>query len=164
VNGVQLELVGKGWLAPFMGLDDGRYMQKCRGNYVCRGCIAGLTLMTGTVYGTCLSPVLAVNHDLKGVQVAPVNYTIYTAQGFVFGMFNYSADLKGLQIGLSNGTDTIEGLQMAVYNRCGTLTGGIQVGLFNKADEGCGVQIGLLNKIGKRVIPLINWQRRHQKI
>lgn len=67
--------------------------------------------------------------------------------------------MNGLSIaGLHNFHYSFNGVLIAGLRNKTTTGRGLQIGLFNRCNEGKLVQIGLINRIGKRTIPLINFQ------
>ncbi|MCW3101914.1 MAG: hypothetical protein JWO09_354 [Bacteroidetes bacterium] len=160
INGVQLELVGAGWVTPFLFLDDEGYIPKSRNHLQNNGLIFGTTLLAGKINGVGVSPFVITHHDLNGLIVAPVTVTLYNANGVTIGVINYVSSLSGLQVGVYNNTQQVSGLEAGIYNKCDDRSRGLQIGLINRSKEHKGIQIGLVNIIGKRITPLVNWSFR----
>jgi|GEM_PF-1465812 len=160
INGVELELLGAGWVTPFLFLDDGGYIPKSRNMLRNNGLIFGTTLLAGKINGVGLSPFVITHHDLNGLIAAPVTVTLYNANGITIGVINYVAVLNGLQLGVYNNTRQVSGLEAGIYNKCDDHSVGLQIGLINRSNEHKGIQIGLVNIIGKRITPVINWSFR----
>jgi hypothetical protein len=160
INGIQLELVGSGWVTPFLFLDDGGYISKSRDHLRTNGLLIGTTLLAGKINGVGISPFVITHHDLNGLIIAPVTVTLYTANGIVIGILNFSTSMKGVHVGIYNNTEQMNGLEAGISNQCRDRSTGLQVGLVNRSREHKGVQIGLVNIIGKRITPLVNWNFR----
>lgn len=93
------------------------------------------------------------HHSMKGIQIAGVGNTTDYLHGVQIGGFGngVTLDAVGIQIGLiGNVASTIKGIQIAgLYNynyaRNSNVTG-IQIGVFNYAENFVGLQIGLFNE------------------
>ena len=81
----------------------------------------------------------------KGVIINGLSCFSYKTTGLlVSGLVNSNYEFKGLSIaGLVNVAHVVRGLQ---------------IGLINKCTTGQVVQIGLFNRIGKRIVPIINFR------
>jgi hypothetical protein len=70
----------------------------------------------------------------------------------------------GIQVsGLLNNVYEFKGLMMAGISNKATKCNGIQIALINNCKSGRVLQIGLINRIGKRVLPLINFSFKGDK-
>jgi hypothetical protein len=87
---------------------------------------------------------LVRNSKLSGVSINGITCFTNQTSGFeVTGVMNLHYSFRGLVVaGLRNKVTTGRGLQIALINTC---------------KSGRVVQLGLINKIGKRVVPLINF-------
>lgn len=141
VHGVNFELIGYGWLAPFLGMDDGNSFQTASQD-INGFSIGGLTLLNIRVNGISFAPLLNVVGSNNGLQLSFFNANLSFINGVQLGVINYAQKSNGASLGLIN------------FSR---VTNGIQVGLFNKSNELHGIQIGLININQKRKIPIINW-------
>ncbi|MCW3070168.1 MAG: hypothetical protein JWO44_58 [Bacteroidetes bacterium] len=157
INGMQLELVGSGWVTPFLFLDDEGYIPKSRDHLQNNGLLIGTTLLAGKINGVGISPFVITHHDLNGMIIAPVTVTLYTANGSTIAVINYVSAMNGLQVGIYNNTQRLNGLEAGIYNQCDDYSRGVQVGLINRSNAHRGIQIGLVNIIGKRITPIVNW-------
>ncbi len=117
-----------------------------------------------SVTGVRLSLLLAVNHDVTGVDIGvAANRTLGDQAGFQVALYNeVSGDLRGTEFGvfLNDVDGELTGLQLCgganlaaggrgaqlsvFYNQAKELRG-LQLGLVNVAEELDGLQIGLLN-------------------
>ncbi len=83
---------------------------------------------------------------------------------FINGLSGYCYEIKGIQIsGLVNNTFELKGIAIAGIANVVTKGKGIQIGLINKCQTGSVLQIGLFNRIGKRVVPFINFSINKKK-
>lgn len=100
-----------------------------------KSAINGLSISTG----------LSGIDKLSGVAVNGITSSPYQMNGVeITGLINFHYSFKGFIVaGFRNKTTFGEGLQ---------------IGLFNSCREGKVVQIGLLNRIGKRIMPLLNFK------
>ncbi len=115
--------------------------------------------------------------DTTGIQFGVVNWNEGFFHGWQFGvandanghfvglqsgLFNYAAEMSGLQFGLFNTTHskTMTGLQCGVINYAAEMSG-LQIGLLNITPSLNGVQIGLANYNGNKdpmvFMFLANW-------
>ncbi len=85
--------------------------------------------------------------------------------GIIFnGLSGFSHEIKGFQFsGLINTTVDLKGVSVAGLANVATKANGIQIGLINKCKTGNVLQLGLFNRIGKRVIPFINFRIKKTK-
>ncbi|MFL5762928.1 MAG: LA_2272 family surface repeat-containing protein [Bacteroidia bacterium] len=128
-NGLNFEILGKGWLTPFLGLDDGGFVRQTRDKQVINGLSLGLTLFNGKVNGVAVSPIINTTYEVNGLKIGFVNVDL--------------CDTRGLEIGLINKADTVKGLQ---------------IGLINKAETVRGAQVGLININKSRTTLFLNWR------
>lgn len=88
----------------------------------------------------------------------------YNCGLFLNGLSGFCYKVKGVQIsGLINNIQALEGIFIAALGNVTTNARGLQIGLINKCKTGNVVQIGLFNRIGKRVIPFVNFQFKKEK-
>ena len=85
----------------------------------------------------------------KGVILNGLSCTAFKTSGLlVSGLINGNYEFAGLSIaGLANVAQKVRG---------------VQIGLINKCETGQVLQIGLFNRIGKRVMPIINFKFRKE--
>jgi hypothetical protein len=145
-NGLNIELLGQGWITPFLGLDDGGYTRNR--NQTINGFSFGLTLLNGQMNGITISPTFNTTFYFNGLKIGLLNFDLHKS--------------NGLQIGLVNSNDENNGLIIGVFNKANK-TKGVQFGLINKSDELHGLQIGLININDSRTLPFINWTTRRKK-
>jgi len=145
-NGLNFELLGSGWMTPFLGLDDGGYTRKR--TQTINGLSFGLTLLHGKMNGLSISPTLNTTFYFNGFKIGLLNFDLHKS--------------NGLQVALVNSNDENNGLIIGVFNKANK-TRGIQFGLINKSDELHGLQIGLVNINDSRTLPFINWTTRKKK-
>ena len=93
-----------------------------------------------------------------GIEVAGIYNQIGSSKGLlqVAGIANYCKDsFVGLQIAPINVTGTVSGgWQIGLFNRVEAFTG-LQLGLVNYAYQSKGAQIGLLNIISDSMLPVL---------
>ena len=145
-NGLNIELLGSGWMTLFLGMDDGGYVRNQ--NQTINGISFGLTILNGNMNGLSISP--------------SFNTTIYFS-GLKLGLFNFDLHRSnGIQIGLTNDNEENAGIVIGVYNKA-VVTKGLQIGFINKSDELHGLQVGLININDSRTLPFINWRTKRKK-
>jgi hypothetical protein len=115
-NGVNIELLGQGWLTPFFELDDGGFIRQTKDKHIINGCSFGLTLFNGKMNGLSVSPSINTTCYMNGFKIALMNVDLYDTNGLEIGLFNNANDVKGLQIGLINRAETLKGLQFGLIN------------------------------------------------
>jgi len=100
-----------------------------------------------------------------GTHVNGVSFSIggitetYNKGLFINGLACLSHETNGFQIsGLLNGSRELNGLSIAGIANLADKANGVQIGLINNCSTGNVVQIGLINRIGKRVVPFINFR------
>ncbi len=150
VNGIQLELLGQGFVPPILYfnyeaweayLGDVPFEHKINGIVISLGGYAGL----GKV--------------VNGINLSGLNTETSRINGLSTGLiFCFNQRVNGISIGGINLTDTTNGVQVGLLNTSENKLNGLQIGLFNKAKNLKGVQIGLWNKSDKRALPLLNFQ------
>lgn len=194
VNGIRFELIGPGVLIPFVPEATSPTLET-KGNYFSRlsapgenvyglelsgagtrikGHVAGISLcLIGGVKNrvTGIVGTLGYNsaRDVTGLQFGAFNST-YRTVGVQAGFENRASELKGLQVGVFNGSRDGAGLQIggfnSTYRAAGVQVGfdnrasklkGLQIGVFNGCADGRGLQIGLWNTNDRRSLPIINW-------
>ena len=89
---------------------------------------------------------------VKGLSISFIMNAASKGEGVeVTGLMNVHHDFRGLMIaGIRNKTTTAKGVQIALINTC-------------KEEDSKVLQIGLINIIGKRIIPLINFNFKKHK-
>jgi hypothetical protein len=71
---------------------------------------------------------------------------------------NVASEMHGLSIsGLFNLHHSFKGVTIAGLRNKAYRGNGLQIGLVNQCVEGRVIQIGLINKLGKRILPIINF-------
>lgn len=138
VTGARLS-VGWGIHRDIYGLDIGGLGNITTGEFVGIGISGGFNITHGTttILGLQLAGVTNINHEkthLYGLQFSLVNY------------HGAESTIGGVQFGLVNQAEftNIYGVQLGIYNRAQEVYG-FQFGLINVATNLHGVQIGLLN-------------------
>lgn len=146
INGIQLELVGKGAFSlPFTPpessfIDGARLGEKC---ITVNGLLLSVTGSVGVdkINGVSISAFFGSAGKVNGVSVNPINM-VNTIDGVALGVVNQAISGNGLQLGLVNSVSTFSGLQ---------------IGLININKSGSCLQIGLVNINKNRVLPFINF-------
>lgn len=146
INGINMELVGYGWLTPFLGLDDGGYLKKSIDKQTINGFSFGLTAMNGKVNGLAVSPLINTTYYLNGLKIGLINIDLYAAKGLQLGVVNINNINRGVTLGLYNNSTEVRGLQIGLINRTQTLRG---------------IQIGLININKSRTTILFNWRSKN---
>jgi hypothetical protein len=144
-NGLNFEILGSGWMTPFLGLDDAGYTE--HDMHKINGLSFGLTLLNGRMNGLTISPTINTTFYFNGVKI---------------GLFNFDLNKSnGVQLGLVNVNNMNNGLIIGIYNKA-IKTRGLQIGLVNKSEELLGIQIGLININRTRTLPFINWRTKRK--
>jgi hypothetical protein len=144
-NGINLEILGCGWVTPFLGLDDAGYITQTKHNI--NGLSVGLTLLNGKVNGFAISLTINTTFYFNGVKIGLINVDLHS--------------VNGIEVGLVNANDHHKGLGFGFYNQANK-THGIQIGIINKTNALQGLQIGLINSNDSRTLPLINWSSKRK--
>jgi hypothetical protein len=77
------------------------------------------------------------------------------------GLSGFCYTVEGVQVsGMVNSMAELKGISVAAIANIATRARGIQIGLINKCQSGNVLQIGLFNRIGKRVLPFINFSMK----
>jgi len=103
---------------------------------------------TTSVKGFRFNLLYGVNDNMTGVDIGLVNRTTGRLAAFQIGFVGMTGELRGWQLNLVNiSNGATAGLQGpdAVYNSAVTMTGGVQIGLVNRAESFSGLQLGLIN-------------------
>lgn len=110
---------------------------------------AGLANFCDTLMGLQMAGVWSRARVLCGLQANGVWSHARRAQAGVqwAGLYNSvgHGSVNWQAAGLSNSADTVQGAQMAALSNRARVLRGVQVGLFNHADEVRGLQLGLIN-------------------
>jgi hypothetical protein len=150
VNGLSLELIGFGLVAP-LGGDEPLYREKDK-------------LLDDKIYLDSIINSYAKNqYQVNGISLSSSGLTGDIAvKGLnISGLYTLTAQTNGVSISVfANYSAILNGVSIAgLYNK--TLqTKGLQIGLINKTKRLRGFQIGLWNKNEKRQTPFINWNFR----
>lgn len=79
------------------------------------------------------------------------------------GVFTSTIISEGFSAALlMNVTYSFNGVMLSLRNKA-TTGKGLMFGMLNNCDDCTGVQIGFLNRMGRRVLPLINWRRKSKR-
>jgi hypothetical protein len=146
-NGVNIELLGQGWLTPFFGLDDGGFIRQTEKKHIINGVSFGLTLFNGKVNGLTVSPIINTTYYTNGLKLSLINVDLYKTNGLQIGLLNFNEINNGLTIGIYNKANTVKGFQIGLVNRTETLNG---------------FQIGLININKSRTTILVNWRTKKE--
>ena len=98
-----------------------------------------------SINGVMVGTFTGIKTRFNGIDVSVIANTAQSLNGLaISGLFNQHHSFKGVLIaGIRNKTTTGKGLQIALFNSC---------------QKGKVVQIELVNKIGKRILPVLNFQ------
>jgi hypothetical protein len=146
-NGVNIELLGQGWLTPFFGLDDGGFIRQTEKKHFINGVSFGLTLFNGKINGLTISPLINTTYYTNGLKISLINVDLYKVNGLQIGLLNFNEINNGLTIGIYNKANSVKGLQIGLINRTETLKG---------------LQIGLININKSRTTILVNWRTKKE--
>ena len=146
-NGINIELLGQGWLTPFFGLDDGGFIRQTEKKHFINGVSFGLTLFNGKVNGLTISPLINTTYYLNGLKISLINVDIYKANGLQIGLLNFNKIINGLTFGFFNKAKSVKGIQIGLINRTETLKG---------------LQFGLININKSRTTILFNWRTKKE--
>jgi len=99
---------------------------------------------------------------VRGLEINILYGNQHDVRGLVVGLFNVTEDMRGMQLGLVNGSpgfvrgaqfgaanwakDGMTGFQLGVFNIVGGKGTLGQIGLFNNSNEQDGFQLGLYNR------------------
>ena len=112
---------------------------------------------TGQSAGLSLALVLNYADNYKGIQFAPINYSMGGFLGWQAGLVNYTDGfMKGLQTGVVNYAGKLTGLQLGLVNYAATAETGVQLGLVNFIPDNPWFT-GLPDELAPGMI-LINWR------
>ncbi len=102
---------------------------------------------------------------VNGVSISLGGITeTYNKGLFINGLACLSYETKGFQIsGLINGSRKLKGISMAGIANVAEKANGVQIALINNCGTGNVLQIGLINRIGKRVVPFINFRFKKER-
>ncbi len=94
--------------------------------------------------------------DVKGLQVGVANLNELHSYAWQIGAFNVNhRDFDGFSNGVINYADKLLGCQVGAFNIVGDEGTGLQVGVVNAANKFTGLQLGFLNIIGNGVVPIL---------
>lgn len=144
VNGINLEIIGYGWITPTLGFDDSNSIQ----NHI------------QTTNGISIGALTLLGQKVNGISFSTIISTVKQTNGIQLSMFNFSGECNGIQLGLSNYAMDVNGISIGILNWT-QKSNGIQIGLVNKSKNLKGFQIGILNINSKRTLPLINWSLKN---
>ena len=140
-NGIRLELIGLGILAPM--IPDYPEFGNQRSER-----INGLSLsILGTV-GDCLINGLSISAGQIMYQVNGISFVMFMnlthkQNGIMVSGFNESHTMNGLQLGFNNGSSKANGVQIAFLLNETEKMKALQIGLVNKSENLRSIQIGL---------------------
>lgn len=153
VNGINIELGPMGIIGGSFGLLYGLAGQKDS---------LGRRNSFFSAYGYEDDPLINnVKHGtwLNGISISLGGIYETTNRGLIInGLSCLSYSTKGVQIsGILNVQYEFQGIMIAGIANKTTKGKGLQIGIINNCESGQVVQIGLFNRIGKRVLPIINF-------
>lgn len=128
--------------------------------------VYGLNLSTGTfetidAYGISITGFMHYSRKNNGLSLAGLTNSIERANGLIIACGG-NTTFKGNGIMVStvwgNGSNYFNGIQISAENYIFKKGRGMQIGVFNKAENFRGIQLGIWNKNDKRSFPIINWQ------
>ena len=84
--------------------------------------------------------------------------------GMSWNFFNsYASNSHGLEVtGFMNSNYSFSGAQLSIWGNRAIQGRGFQFGSFNSCEDCKVIQIGFLNRIGKRVLPIINFDLKRR--
>jgi hypothetical protein len=103
--------------------------------------------------------------DIKGLSLSAELFKNYELRGVgINGFISFTEQTNGLEItGIMNLHYSFKGVIVAGLRNKTTTGKGLQIGLINSCKKGRVVQIGLINRIGKRIVPIINFSLKKPK-
>jgi len=176
INGIDIEIIGIGFFVPLAAgpiiLND-----TIASRQIVNGCVispggyggldaainglnlSGIGTLTGKTNGLATGLLFCMNSRVNGIAIGGIfnNLTIKTNGIQIGGLISEAEKLRGLQIGVYTKSESTNGLQIGLFNNARSMKG-LQIGIFNYAKNAQGLQIGLFNKIGKRLVPFLNFQ------
>jgi hypothetical protein len=146
INGIQLELVGKGAFSFPMKTPEASFMEGARSEQKCI-----------TVNGLLLSATGSVGVDkLNGISISAFFGSTGKVTGASINPINMVNSIDGAQLGIVNEAISGNGLQLGLVNSVGGFSG-VQIGLININKTASCLQIGLININKDRVLPFVNF-------
>lgn len=98
--------------------------------------------------------------SISGGQIGDITNGISLNLGATF-----STTMNGMSVStVMNGHYSFKGVLIAGLRNKTTTGSGLQIGLINTCRDGNLVQIGLINRIGKRIVPIMNFRFRRNKV
>lgn len=140
VNGINIEIIGYGWVTPFLAMDNSNYVREI--NQKINGLSIGGTIMNQLVNGIVISPTISTINKVNGIQISLFNFSLIKTNGAQIALTNYGNQNNGITIGGFNWSHK---------------SNGVQIGIINKSKSLKGFQFGLININQQRTLPLINW-------
>ena len=167
VNGLDLQVLGTGWVRPILGgmgviyLGKHYYTYKDSINYEAKKIEASKSLNRSKTNGLVISLMGSMNEYINGVSIGGIAgrhegilngisvnaylNDIEILNGLSIALFNSSGDMTGCQLGLVNVADMTHGVQFGIIGNFANKVNGLQLGLINYTDILNGCQIGLFN-------------------
>ncbi len=107
-----------------------------------------------------------IRTEIHGVSISGGVFEDVEIHGVSFNLFNsYASISRGLEMSLvMNSNYSFAGAQLSAWGNRAVKGKGLQVGFFNSCEDCNVVQIGFLNRIGKRVLPLINFRLKKKQV
>jgi hypothetical protein len=160
INGLNVEvgplgIIGGIWGTMF-GFFGSKDSLKHKSNFFSQYGYTDSTELTYPTYGT----------RVNGLSISLGGMTDTYNKGLIInGLSGASYRTYGVQIsGLLNDAYEFKGLMIAGISNKTTKGKGMQIGLINSCKTGQVLQIGLFNRIGKRVLPIINFRFKRDNV
>lgn len=161
-NGIRLELIGLGLLAPMIPDDptfEEQHWERINGLNIS---VLG-TVGNCSINGLSIGAAGQISARINGITLSMMINLIHKQNGLMIAGHNISNTMNGLQLGLANSCVKTNGVQIAFPLNESEKMRGVQIGVVNKSKKTKGIQIGIWNVNEKRRLPLINWNFKSTK-
>jgi hypothetical protein len=142
-HGVNIQLLGQGFFAPFYVFSENFAWHKSSITWIQHRYNDSLTFRRVVHNGVMVTGLGTFSEQINGISISPWMSWNHVVNGITCNA-------------LVNSSHTVNGLTVGVYNST-YRTNGLQIGLINQTNDLRGFQFGLWNTNNKRKLPLINW-------
>jgi hypothetical protein len=102
-----------------------------------------------------------INTEIHGISISGGLFEKVKMNGLSLNMNSYAGTSNGIEFSCwGNSNYSYSGLQLSAYGNRAVEGRGVQIGSFNSCQDCTGIQIGFINRMGRRVLPLINFSFR----
>ncbi len=106
-----------------------------------------------------------IRTEIHGLSISAGMFEDVKMNGVSLNLVNsYVTISEGVEISfIMNSNYQFSGAQLSMFGNRAVEGKGVQVGMFNSCDHGRVFQFGFLNRIGKRVLPIINFSLKKKQ-